>query len=180
MDVKNGTRLNANLTNKKQKELHTKSRMNSFLSFPTNSEAVHTKAPSRRLRIMFAVTLLIAALFGMDTGFAHHAFMSEYDPDQITTFKGAVTRFEWANPHCHVFVDVKDGSESVTTWDFEMGGPGILVQNGWEKTTLHTGDLVSVRAARARNGSKKASAREITLPNGMRLGAASPVDGGPQ
>ena len=135
---------------------------------------------TKRNRFSLLPLLLIAGLWTTGTILAHHAFLSEYDPDQMTTLKGAVTRFEWGNPHCHVFVDVKDGSGSVTTWDFEMGGPGILVQNGWEKTTLHAGDVVSVRAALARNGSKKASAREITLPDGMRLGAASPVDGGPQ
>jgi hypothetical protein len=134
---------------------------------------------TNRFRFSLGPLLLIAVLLSTGPILAHHAFLSEYDPDQITILKGAVTRFEWANPHCHVFVDVKEGG-SVKTWDFEMGGPGILVQNGWEKTTLHSGDVVSVRAALSRNGSKKASAREITLPNGMRLGAASPVDGGPQ
>jgi hypothetical protein len=133
-------------------------------------------------RLWYAISgvYLIGLLGGGATILAHHAFMAEYDAEQIVNLKGVVTRFEWANPHCHVFIEVKDAEGTATLWDFEMGGPGILVQNGWEKTTLHSGDIVSVRAALARNGTKKASAREVTLPNGKRLSGASPVDGGPQ
>jgi len=134
----------------------------------------------KRFRLGITAAYLAGLLGGAGAIHAHHAFMTEYDADQIVNLKGVVSRFAWANPHCHVFVDVKDSDGKVIQWDFEMGGPGILVQNGWEKTTLHSGDPVSVRAALARNGAKKASAREVTLTDGKRLSAASPVDGGPQ
>ena len=127
-------------------------------------------------------TLLILAALLLNspkTVLAHHSFVAEYDAARIVTLKGVVTKFEWTNPHAHCYLDVKDAAGHVEHWNLELGGPGVLVQNGWSKTTLHEGDVVTVKAALARSSSQKASGRTFTL-RGARLFAASPADGGPQ
>jgi len=111
---------------------------------------------------------------------AHHSFVAEYDATRMVTLKGVVTQFDWMNPHSHCYIDVKDEKSRVTHWDLELGGPGILVQNGWSKETLRAGDSITAKAALARNGTRRASARIITLPDGQTMYAASPADGGPQ
>jgi len=133
-------------------------------------------------QIKLATVLLnLVGVLGIGSAIlGHHSFAAEYDADQMVTLKGAVTKFVWGNPHSHCLIDVKEQGGSITNWDLELGGPGVLVQTGWSKYTLHTGDIVTVRAALARNHSKTASARMITLPNGEHLPAASPADGGPE
>lgn len=126
--------------------------------------------------------MILAVLVGLPASasvFGHHSFAAEYDGNNVLSVKGTVTQFEWANPHVHCHTDVTDGNGTATNWDFELGGPGLLVQNGWSKNTLHAGDAVTVKAALARNGSHKGSARTITLPDGRELFASSPADGGP-
>jgi len=38
---------------------------------------------------------------------AHHAFTAEYDENKRVTVSGAVTKFEWTNPHAWLYVDVR-------------------------------------------------------------------------
>src|SRR5262245_16883096 len=128
-------------------------------------------------RVIVAVLVCLPA-FALSVS-AHHSFAAEYDSNKVILLKGIVTQFEWANPHVHCHADVSGDNSTATNWDFELGGPGALVQNGWSKNTLHAGDAVTVKAALARNGAHKGSARVITLPDGRKLFAASPADGGP-
>ena len=100
---------------------------------------------------------------------AHHAFAATYDEHRLVTVSGIVTKFEWTNPHAWLSVDGKDDSGNVGSWRFEMGSPGGLVSRGWEKTSLKTGDRITLDGYRARDGSKVANARNVTLPDGRKL-----------
>ena len=66
---------------------------------------------------------------------------------------GTVTKVEWANPHIWFFMDVKNQDGSVSNWGFEMGGTGQLVRAGWKRDSMKIGDVVTVDARRARDGS---------------------------
>lgn len=100
---------------------------------------------------------------------AHHPFTAEYDPDKTVTLKGTVTKFDWANPHSTLSMDVKDETGKVTSWTFEMGGPKKLRDFGWKKDSLKAGDQISVNAWRARDQSNRGSANMITLSDGSKL-----------
>lgn len=100
---------------------------------------------------------------------AHHAFSAEYDEKQIVTFSGTVTRFAWTNPHAWLYVRGKDSNGEVTSWSFEMGSPGGLTRRGWKKEELKAGDHVTVDGYAAKNGSKTANARMVTIPDGRTL-----------
>jgi hypothetical protein len=101
--------------------------------------------------------------------FAHHAFAAEYDENKLVTFSGAVTRFEWTNPHAWLYVEGKDESGKVTTWNFEMGSPNGLLHRGWIRTELKKGDQVTIVGYGAKDGSKTANARTVTTPDGRKL-----------
>ena len=90
---------------------------------------------------------------------AHHAFSAEYDVDQVLEVTGVVTRVEWTNPHVRFYVDVTDANGSVTNWDFELQSVNTLTRAGWTRHALKAGDVVTVVAYRARNGSNRANAR---------------------
>jgi len=100
---------------------------------------------------------------------AHHAFAAEYDENKRVTVSGTVTDFKWTNPHAWLYVNGKDESGKLTSWSFEMGSPGGLTRRGWVRADLKAGDQVTVEAYSAKDGSNKANARTVTLPDGRKL-----------
>lgn len=70
-------------------------------------------------------------------------------------------------------MNVKDANGAVTTWNFELGSLYSLTKHGWTKTTIKMGDQVSVDAWLAKDGSKMASAKSVTLAKGKEMWGAS-------
>jgi hypothetical protein len=105
---------------------------------------------------------------------AHHSFAAEFDASKAVILKGVVTRIEWTNPHAHFFIDVNDETGTMANWKFELASPNVLVQQcGWSGKTLHVGDEVTVEGAMAKDGSRMANARVLTLADGRRVSAGS-------
>lgn len=105
---------------------------------------------------------------------AHHSFAAEFDANQPVKLTGVVTKLEWTNPHTWFYIDVKDESGTVTNWSLEMGSPNGLMRAGWTRNSMKIGDVVTVEASRARDGSNVANATALTLVStGQRLFAAS-------
>ena len=100
---------------------------------------------------------------------AHHAFAAEYDENKRVTVSGTVTAFNWTNPHAWLYVDETDETGKVTSWGFEMGSPGGLTRRGWKKAELKKGDRVALEGFGAKDGSNKANATTVTLPDGRKL-----------
>jgi Family of unknown function (DUF6152) len=111
--------------------------------------------------------------------FAHHSFAAEYDAAKPVTLKGVVTKMEWANPHARFYVDVKDDAGAVTNWELELGSPNGLMRRGWTRSSLKPGDAVIVEGYLAKDGSKLANARQVTMGDGRKIFAGSSDDGGP-
>jgi hypothetical protein len=108
---------------------------------------------------------ILCLLLSSVAAIAHHSVFAEYDIKRETQFRAKVTSVEWANPHASIHALVQDGSPE-TVWTFELPGPSGLVKVGWTPDTLHTNDIISVTAFRAKNGSAKASVHRMTLANG--------------
>jgi hypothetical protein len=83
--------------------------------------------------------------------FAHHG-NSAYDEAHWITISGTVTEFVWSNPHCQIFVDVKDDKGKVVNWAIESQSPGIMRRNNWTRNSLQPGDQITVTLAPAKNG----------------------------
>ena len=119
--------------------------------------------------------VLGVALLVPHTVIGHHSFDAEFDRNKPVTLKGSVTRVDWGNPHIWVFMDVKDETGKVSNWGVEGGAPNALFRNGWRKDSLKVGDIVTVEGFRGRDGSQRANANRVTLPDGRRVFAGSSV-----
>jgi len=118
--------------------------------------------------------MCVASFAASGRALAHHSFAAEFDEKKPVSLTGTVTKVEWTNPHIWFFMDVKNSDGSVTNWGFEMGGTGQLVRAGWKRDTMKIGDVVTVEARRARDGSNNANAQTVVLAStGQRLFAGS-------
>jgi uncharacterized protein DUF6152 len=106
---------------------------------------------------------------------AHHSFAAEFDAAQPITIRGKVTKISWTNPHVWIYLNVADEKTGkVENWGFEMGAPQQVRARGWDRDTLKTGDELIVEGSRARDGSSRMNARNVTwAKTGVKLGAAS-------
>ena len=112
---------------------------------------------------------------------AHHSFSAEYDSKKPVSLRGIVTKVEWMNPHVYFYLDVTDDSGTITNWALEMGPPNGLERSGWTRNTMKVGDEVIVEGTLAKDGTKQANARSVTMAStGKKLGAASSERGNPQ
>ena len=123
-----------------------------------------------RLNLWVAGLALVASAVPLA---AHHSFAAEYDANKPITLKGAVTKIEWTNPHARFYVDVKDDKGAVTNWNLELASPNVLTRNGWTRKSLNVGDVVTVEGSLAKDGSKMANARLVTLAGGKKVFAGS-------
>ena len=123
---------------------------------------------SRLLLLGFGVLIAAAPVL------AHHSFASEFDATQPITLKGKVTRIAWTNPHVWIYLNVTDETGKLVNWGFEMGAPHQVQGRGWTREMLKPSDELVVVGSRARDGSNRMNARNVTwAATGKTLGAAS-------
>jgi hypothetical protein len=106
--------------------------------------------------------------------FAHHSFAAEFDGTKQINLVGVVTKVDWVNPHAYIYVDVKGADGTLVNWAIETGAPNVLYRQGWRKDDLKTGDMVTLDAFLAKDGSHTAAARNVKLPDGRRVFAGTP------
>jgi len=117
------------------------------------------------MRIRTAVLLLaIGFLLPARTLVAHHSFAAEFDATKPIKVTGAVTKFEWTNPHAWIYIDAKDeATGQLANWGFELAAASGLMRSGWTRLTLKAGDVVTIEGTRAKNGTNNANAQTVTL-----------------
>ena len=117
-----------------------------------------------RLTIVLLLVVGGAAPLG-----AHHSFAA-FDRTREVTLTGVVKEVQWNNPHAWIQVVVTDARGRQTEWGLECGSPNMMSRTGWTRTTLKTGDRVTVVANPLKDGRPNASLVRITLPDGRVLG----------
>ena len=106
---------------------------------------------------------------------AHHSFGAEFDQNSPIVLNGKVVKFDWVNPHSWIHIDAVDPKTGQhEQWRVEGGAPSALLRRGWDRNTLKPGAPISVRAFRARDGDTRASAAEISFPNGTSMSLGNP------
>ena len=82
---------------------------------------------------------------------AHHSFAA-FDMTNQKTVTGAVKQVDWTNPHIWIWIDVANDKGGTDTYGFEGMSPNYLARRGWTRTTLHTGDKITVSYRPMRDG----------------------------
>ena len=102
---------------------------------------------------------------------AHHGFGAEYDRSKPLTLVGKLTKVEIENPHGWLYFDAKDPQGKIVTWALELPGPIVLRRNGFDQSIYQTlvtsGEVVTVTAYAARDGSKHAFGGSLTRADGQ-------------
>ena len=100
--------------------------------------------------VLAIVGLLIALTLSAFPVLAHHSF-GHYQMGDTAEIEGTVSKFEWSNPHCWLFVDVAAKDKTVT-YGFELQSVGEMLRRGWKKTTVKPGDKLKVKFRPMKDG----------------------------
>jgi len=100
------------------------------------------KAPGKAALHIASITLSFLC-FPASPASAHHATAAEYDVSKTVALKGTITRVDWANPHIHVYMEIKPERGGVQEWDVEFPSPGAAIIAGLSRQTLTTGVVLT-------------------------------------
>ena len=117
-----------------------------------------------------AAVLFTSAMLMAPSSPAHHS-SAMYDDKQSITVSGAISKFEWSNPHVYIYLKQMTAGGEALEWEIEASPPSILGRLGWTRDTLHVGDTITVTGRPARDPAKKS-----ILPNEIKLGSTTLFD----
>src|SRR5688572_19041683 len=101
--------------------------------------------------------------------------VSTYDSTRKVKLEGPVTRIDWTNPRAFLFVNVRDANGTILNWAVEFGAPLDLEKDGWKRSSLNVGDIVTIEGIPARGEARQASATSVILKStGKRLFVVAP------
>jgi hypothetical protein len=142
---------------------------------------VHGRLAAGRRSATLSLKLGVLSLLGVAMPLAaHHAFSAEFDAARAVKLEGKVVRMEWINPHTWIHLEVEGPAEIAGIWRVEGGPPNTLYRRGFNKHSLEPGTVIFVDGYQAKDGSKTANGREVTLTDGRKLFLGSSGTGAPR
>ena len=99
--------------------------------------------------------------------FAHHSWPVSYS--KLVTVKGTLTEIIWENPHPMMTIEVRANDGAVEKWS--IGGPAInrMEANGWSKTTVKPGDVITGIGYQFADGQKIIRLEKVVMPDGKEI-----------
>jgi Family of unknown function (DUF6152) len=119
----------------------------------------------KTLLVSVVVTLaLVASAVSLS---AHHSW--PVNMDKLVTVKGTVMEFAWENPHPMITLEVRTDDGKVEKW--LIGGPAInrMEANGWTKTTVKPGDVLTGTGYQFSDGQKILRLDRVVFADGKEM-----------
>ena len=112
----------------------------------------------------FVIIALVSVVVPLS---AHHSWPVSYE--RLVTVKGTVVEFVWQNPHPMMTIEVQNNEGKAEKW--LIGGPAInrMEANGWTKTTVKPGDVITGIGYQFANGEKVVRLERVVLADGKEL-----------
>jgi hypothetical protein len=133
----------------------------------------------KQLRSTPGALVWIAALLLPFAGLDAHHGSAGYRSDKVKVIQGAVvTKFMWVNPHSFLMFDAKEEDGSLMHWSGEAGSPAALRSVGWDKSAIHTGDVITVYIYESKFERRVGLLSKIVFANGTTLVDSPRADGG--
>ena len=127
----------------------------------------------RNVRTGLCCAILAAGWAG--AAMAHHSFAAEFDASRQLRLEGTVVQFEWVNPHSWIHVDViNPQTRKHEVWRIEGGAPSALLRRGWNRNSLPAGTKIIVNGFPSRDNDTRASAADISFPDGRTMSLGNP------
>ena len=128
-------------------------------------------------RSLYALALA-AILIGVGVpAWAHHSFAAAYDMTKAVTVQGTIVNVRLTNPHSFFFLDVKESNGSLTRWQFEAGTPSGMIRNGFDKSQIKTGTVVTIKGFHAKDPTQNAGMLDqLIMPDGKTYGMFGPTE----
>jgi hypothetical protein len=119
------------------------------------------------MQASFVQVLAMLALFATASLSAHHSW--PVSRDQLVTVKGTVTDFAWNNPHPMIGLEVRTPDGKVEKWT--VGGPAInrMEANGWTKSTVKPGDVITGIGYQFSDGQKIIRLERVIFADGKEM-----------
>ena len=116
---------------------------------------------------LFVAAIAIALLVAVVPLSAHHSW--PVDMSKLVTVKGTVTEVSWENPHPMFNLEVRTNDAKVEKWT--VGGPAInrMEANGWTRTTIKPGDVITGTGYQFSDGQKIIRLEKVVLPDGKQI-----------
>jgi len=128
---------------------------------------MHTQE-ERHMRGPFVSVLVgLALVSGWVPLSAHHSW--PVNRDKLVTVKGTVMEFAWENPHPTITLEVRSDDGRTEKW--LIGGPAInrMEANGWTKTTVKAGDVITGTGYQFSDGQKIIRLERIVFADGKEM-----------
>ena len=117
--------------------------------------------------LLVPATIALALVLGTVPLLAHHSW--PVNMERLVTVKGTVMEFAWENPHPMITLEVRTDDGTVEKW--LVGGPAInrMEANGWTKTTVKVGDVITGTGFQFSDGQKIIRLERIMLADGKEM-----------
>ncbi len=117
--------------------------------------------------LLSPVLVVLALVFGAIPLSAHHSWPVNFS--NLVTVKGTVVQFEWGNPHPMITLEVRTDDGKTERW--LVGGPAInrMEANGWTRTTVKTGDVITGTGYQFSDGQKIIRLERVVFADGKEM-----------
>jgi Family of unknown function (DUF6152) len=117
--------------------------------------------------LFVSVLGILALVSGAVPLSAHHSW--PVNRDKLVTVKGTVMEFAWENPHPMITLEVRTDDGKTEKW--LVGGPAInrMEANGWTKTTVKAGDVITGTGYQFSDGQKIIRLERIVFADGKEM-----------